>query len=640
MTKGTFIGVADLAGRTIDPRYEDQMRRSCAGAPPARNSSRRVAGALFAHGQGDAIFSTRDGRGLFVACARLDNRGEIAEALGLPGAELARFSDEELLLRMFERRSGDGVARCLGAFAFAHWDADERRLTLGRDCLGHHTLLFHRAGERIIFSNRLRALLAMPDVPREIDELGLADLLALNQHGVRNTAYRGIERTPARSLLTFDPAGARRRYYWTPDFNAPPPYRRDEDYVARARELFDRAVKDAAAGADDIAISASGGLDSSAIAATLARLGGSRRITCYTLLPRADADVPVGTVMYRDERSKVEALARMYPSLEVEFLTRDTLHPYDEDPARFFAHALLPRMGGMAPGGAGFMIDHMRRHPLVLYGIFGNLGLSWPGDFALLDLLRRGRWARFTRELPRFARHRRQSIADTLISNVVKPAMPPGLRRLVRRMRGQDPDNIAAWSALNPDFIARHDLPRRWREQGQSALFDIEARDLARWRTWALFDRVGADRDNLDWVEQLHGNEVRDPHADRRLLEFALAVPEHVYCRDGVPRSFARAVFADRLPREIVAEVRRGSNNLEWFRFLDMKKPMIAREIERIEASATARRLIDIPRLKRLLDEWPQDAKAAHRRRLEYNAVLARGVHVGNFVRWVEGSNE
>jgi hypothetical protein len=37
--------------------------------------------------------------------------------------------------------------------------------------------------------------------------------------------------------------------------------------------------------------------------------------------------------------------------------------------------------------------------------------------------------------------------------------------------------------------------------------------------------------------------------------------------------------------------------------------------------------------------EWPKDEQTAQERRLEYRLVLARGIHVGRFVRWVEGGN-
>ena len=82
---------------------------------------------------------------------------------------------------MHERFGDDGVARCLGAFAFARWDAEARRLTLVRDCLGNRPLFYHRGPRFVAFATTLRSLLALPGVPRAIDELGLAQFIAVNQ---------------------------------------------------------------------------------------------------------------------------------------------------------------------------------------------------------------------------------------------------------------------------------------------------------------------------------------------------------------------------------------------------------------------------------------------------------------------------
>jgi hypothetical protein len=45
-----------------------------------------------------------------------------------------------------------------------------------------------------------------------------------------------------------------------------------------------------------------------------------------------------------------------------------------------------------------------------------------------------------------------------------------------------------------------------------------------------------------------------------------------MYRRDGVPRSFGRRVLADRLPREIIGERRRGVIIPDWFRMLDVER--------------------------------------------------------------------
>jgi asparagine synthase (glutamine-hydrolysing) len=206
-------------------------------------------------------------------------------------------------------------------------------------------------------------------------------------------------------------------------------------------------------------------------------------------------------------------------------------------------------------------------------------------------------------------------------------------------MRGRDPDSVAHHSALNPTFIAEADLARHWRTQGFDPWFSAEDWNPKRWRARRLFDQNQYSRDIRGLAEEIFGFEVRDPHGDRRLLEFALTVPEPVYRRDGIPRSFARRVLADRLPPEILDERRRGANAPTWFRALDETRDEIAAAIDRLEGSPLASRLIDLPRLKRLMAQWPKDANEAEARKNEYRLVLARGVHAGRFVRWVEGGN-
>src|SRR5262249_54780899 len=121
--------------------------------------------------------------------------------------------------------------------------------------------------------------------------------------------------------------------------------------------------------------------------------------------------------------------------------------------------------------------------------------------------------------------------------------------------------------------------------------------------------------------------------------EFSLSVPETLYRRHGIARWFARKVFADRLPSEITGERRYGEQAPNWFESLNARKERIMRDLERIEASTLASRLIDVDRLKRLIAEWPPDASAAEARRTEYRYLFERAVHVGQFICWVEGSN-
>jgi len=634
-----FAGIVTFEGAAHDIRTEEQIGRALTTLRRGHVHTRHIANALFVQLSVPPPFIGDNATELFAADARLDNRAELAAALAISPAELARTGDGALIFRMYRRWGETGIARCLGAFAFALWDAQARRLILGRDCLGNRALFFHRGDGFVTFASGLGALLAMPRVPRELDELTLANFLVINLGEARRTFYRGIERVPSRTLVTIGSAELRHRHYWSPDIHATAPYRRDEEYIERARELFDQAVAAATADTPHVAI-ATGGLDSSAIAATVARQGRAESITCYTMVPPAGMRIDVGPGKYLDERDKIDALARMHPSLTVRYLP-ERPHPYEEDNSRLFARAHMPLLGPANLGSFYHVYDAVGEagHQSMLFGGLGNFGLTWWGSFSLLALLRTGQWATFARDLAALARQDGRGLPRALAGEVVMPGAPFWLRHCIYRLRGRDPDDVARYSALNPDFIAEHDLAQRWRKQRFDPWFGAGGWNAARRRAYMLFDHNQFARDFTAMSQEMRGFDIRDPHGDRRLLEFLLAVPEPLYRRNGVDRSFARAVLADRLPPEILQERRRGANGPAWFRRLDVQRAGIAAELERLEASPLARRLIDLPRLKNLVQRWPDDEHAAEKRLFEFRLALSRGIHVGRFIRWVEGGN-
>jgi len=643
-----FAGIVRFDGAPLAGDAENRIAQAISRLRPGRTQARRGPGALFAYradsaADGHAEQPIAGERGtLFAALARLDNRAELGAALHMPPAELARTSDARLLKRVVERWGEEGVARCLGAFAFARWDVESRSLMLGRDCTGiNHALFFYRGRDFMVFATTFAALLTLPFVPREIDEIALANFMAANFREARRSIYRGIERVASRTLAIFDSAGARHRHYWSPAIGAVPPFRREEDYIERARELFDQAVATATAGTRHIAIATSGGLDSSAVAATAARLGRAERITCYTLVPPVGAVSDSRPSRYQDETGKVRALGRMYPMLDMRFLAPEAPHPFEQDDTRYFAMSGYP---SNVPGNLGwfsYLHDAVAAagHQVLLTGYFGNFGLTWAGHFFLLALLRSGGWRTFARELPMVAAERDHGLARTFMSHILISNTPAAVRRLTHRLLGRDPHSVARYSPLNPAFVAECDLPQQWHENGFDPWFRKSGWHPARHRAFQLFDNNQPARDGEALFGEQYGFDPRAPYADRGLLEFALSVPEQLHRRDGVPRSFARAVFADRLPREILDERRRGAQGGAWFRRLDVRRQDIAAEVENLEASPLARRVLDLPRLKRLVDAWPADEREALTHMDDYKLVLTRGVHIGRFIRWVEGGN-
>ena len=203
-----------------------------------------------------------------TADARIDNRQELIQKFQVSQTT----TDSELILLAYETWGEECVNHLLGDFAFAIWDARARSFFCARDHFGVKPFFYAHAGERFIFSHDLNALRREPLVSDALNETAIADYHAfgLNQD-LSSTTFRDIQRLPAGHTLRFANNSITIRRYWTLTIPEPIRFRDPESYVERFIELLTRAVADRV-GKDQVAISMSGGLDSTSLAAIASEL--------------------------------------------------------------------------------------------------------------------------------------------------------------------------------------------------------------------------------------------------------------------------------------------------------------------------------------------------------------------------------
>ena len=536
---------------------------------------------------------------------------------------------------MYERWGDAGVARCLGAFAFALWDAGRRRLILGRDCLGNRspirtivaTASWHTPAQfelcwrcrafRTNSTNSFWRIFSRSIVP----SLGRRSSAASN----------GV---PSRTIADIDAVAVRGHQYWSPDLDAPPPFTREQDYVERARELFDQAVAAVIADTPHVAISASGGLNSSAIAATVAQLGRAESITCYSLVSPEGFELDVGRLGYLDEREG--RCARPHVSATEGPLLRAGTGAPTWRMKREFSHGrACPHP--VRPTSPLFPTSTMppRRQDIASFwsefaAIAGCLGT----DVFIVRLASQRPVDHVRARTSQPSRRRSSGAGENIAIRHRVVELQPGSDASAIGCRGRNPDDVAWYTALNPGFIAS-EIFFAVAATARIQILRGRMASGARYRAFRLFDYSQTGRDSGAMTEELFHGETRDPHTNRRLLEFLFSVPEPMYRRNERRRSFARAVLANHLPGKSLP----APASVPGISFCTISRPSATTspgEIERLEASPVASRMLDLPRLKRLLREWPADAQATEDRKREYRLALWRGVHVGRFIRWVK----
>lgn len=564
------------------------------------------------------------GRFALVADVRLDNREDLCASLGMDGKSAATLADSQILMRALERWEEAALERLVGDFAFAFYDAGKRQLLLARDPLGQRPLFWHRGTHFLAFASMPKGLHALPEIERRADVRAAARFAAgLPQHGSSGW-FEGIERVEPGHAVLMTRGESRRRRYWSPR-------RRDlklksfDEYVEAFRAELDQAVGCRLRGAGGVAAAhLSGGWDSSAVAATAARLIGREggRIVALTSVPRARAGVIGPANRFLDEGPLAAATAALHPNIDhvlVENPERSPIRDLDayadlfERPLyNLCNHVWLSEIRATAAAGGA---------RVLLSGEIGNWTISAAPNALLADYLREGRWRDWAGAAATTLRSGRGRLRGVAVSSL-GPWLPRSAWRMIQ--------NFSPESKSGPTTPVNQSWSELLRER--------EERDLDLSRPSNNFEHSADAIREMDWGELRKGIiggwgvDKRDPTADVRLIEFCLSLPLEMLLDRGARRPLARAALSDRLPPQVLNEKRRGYQGADWFTGLTADLPAVRDLVEAIAADPAAAAVVDVDLLRRLVRNWPDEGLEESRMRATYRIALLQGLSAGHFV--------
>lgn len=575
---------------------------------------------------------------VLVADARVDNREELARALGVDAERLRELSDADLMLRAFERWDTDAFDRIYGEFACAIWNSAQRRLVLAKDGVGMRPLYYHRGDRLFAFASMAKGLHALPETPYAPDEDKVAEFLALTPDWGAETMFKGVEKVEGGTFVVVRPDGALEAHrHWAPSrrtvrLSSP------DAYAEALREQLDQAVASCLRGARDVAAHLSAGYDSSSVAATAARLlapqGG--RVTAFTAVPREGYVDTAKRPRLIDEGPLAAATAAMHPNMEHVLIRTAGRSPLQGLDRNFFLYE-RPVLNICNQVWGDAINDAVRGRGLsvLLTGSMGNMTISYNGAELLPELISQGRLSRWLREASGL--HRRADVRwVSVMARTLGPWFPVWLWKLARRVNGASDLDMSSHSLIRPARVDALDL----RARAKARNLDLAYRpwkDGHVARMWAI--RRG-DRGALQkGVLAGWGIDMRDPTAARRLVEFCLSVPTGEFMRDGVPRAIARRALADRLPAAVLDAPLKGYQAADWHEGLTAARDEIAAEVERLAACAPASSALATERMRQLVRDWPQSGWDRHEVMEPYRLALLRGISAGHFLRRAAGSN-
>ena len=561
---GIFGVVALEREPSLPPIDCEAALRAIAHRGPDASHVHRTTGGVFGHTRLAVLDLTPlaeqpmvsvDGDVTIVFNGEIYNHHELRRELQQAGATFRSRSDTEVLLEGFRAWGPRIVERADGMFAIAVYDARRRELLLATDRAGKKPLYWTEQGGALWFASEIKALLAA-GVTSAPDPTRLPQLVAFGYVPAPATMHRGISMLPPAHRMSAMPEARRpAQRYWRAPFDSPRARISTNDAVVETRRLFEAAVARRLEADVPLGAFLSGGIDSTLVVATMARLATSR-VKTFSIGFSGDPRY--------DETEYAKLVAERFGTDHTVFTLEPTSFELVE---KLVWHHDGPFGDASAiPTSVVSMLT--RRHVTV--------ALSGDGGDELFCGYPRFLAAEAGEVVPRPVR----ALVARALAGRASDGRSPLHRamRLARNLSEALPDRIHRFTTFldkdrerlfRPELRDRLDLeaPSRYtrdvfaEHSGAPAMARVLAHNF---ETYLPFDLlIKADRSSM-----AHSLEVRSPFLDTGLIEFAAKLPAHMLRRLRTTKWILKRAFADTLPAPLVNRRKMGFGMPldTWFR--------------------------------------------------------------------------
>jgi asparagine synthase (glutamine-hydrolysing) len=482
-----------------------------------------------------------DGTIWVVFNGEIYNYRELRRQLKASGHVFRTDSDTETIVHLYEDLGPRCVDRLRGMFAFALWDQRQQRVLLARDRLGIKPLYYAEREGELIFASELKPILHLPDVGCSVNWEAVSHLFTSLATPRAQSIVQGIKKLePARLATAARGRTLRVESYWDVDFE-PNEHATEDELVERLRELLIEAVSTHQISDVPIGAFLSGGIDSSAVVATMTRLTDSRVKTFSVGFTESDYD----------ELTYARQVAEAFGTEHHEIVLRPDVVQIVEDLAWY-----LDEPFGDTSAIPTYMVSKLAaEHVKVVLTGDGGDELFAGYDKYLVE----GRERSFDR-VP-------ASIRRT--AGALGQAMPDWMRgrRFLRHLALDGSERYLDASTL----FRRDEMRKVFRDEAfeQIAGYDPRAASLSYLRDgrdWVsalqycdLHTYLPLDiLTKVDRMTMAHSIEARPPLLDHKLVEFAATIPARFRLRDGTTKYLLKRAMRGILPDTIIDRGKRG----------------------------------------------------------------------------------
>ncbi len=255
-----------------------------------------------------------DGSLVIVFNGEIFNYLELFEELKGFGLYPQTKSDTEAILLAYQAWGLEFPKKLNGMFAIALWDTKKRRLVMVRDRMGVKPLYYAENDDGVTFASELKALRGIDGIDTSLDPEAFDDFMTVGYVVNPRCIVRGVKKMEPGTMMVLEEGKAPRSHaYWKLQF-VPDGSKSGSEWEEEIRALFDDSVKLRLRSDVPLGVLLSGGVDSSAIAATVARdAGGSAGVDSFC----TGVDVPGAINEFEWAREMAERIGTRHHELRL-----------------------------------------------------------------------------------------------------------------------------------------------------------------------------------------------------------------------------------------------------------------------------------------------------------------------------------
>lgn len=556
---------------------------------------------------------------LFVAEARLDNREELANALGIHLSPT--LPDGAIILKAYLKWGKKTPEKLLGDWSFACFDEATQELFIARDQHGYTTIFYHYEANIFSFASSKKSILALPHVKRMANQEQIIRGLALwfydNDTIHNETIHKGIFFLPPAHTLTLKDGKIQLNRYWFPETIATIHRQNTQDYAEELRAILQEATRARLRSYHPVASMLSGGLDSSSVSFLAAELLQRQHQTLTTM-----SHVP----LFKEELTRLQDPAFVLD--ETPFILATVAASGNIEPLLLASKHISPTDGIMkvldcqddtihGASNAYWISDifetaQREGFGSLLSGDMGNGGISYSGLNYLLP---------FTH--PSFLRNPKQLVK----TKVLKPLLLKYYPQLMETKENSITEYVKQHSYLHKNVLAEWQILAHLRKQNKG-LFTYHHSSKS-----GMLDilDIGNNPRCMYGANSKHfyGVELRDPTGDVRVLEYCLSLPNDVFFdQQGNPKQLLKNTMKNRLPDKVLFEKKKGVQSSDINYRIGAERETINELLHRICQNHLFQEIIDT---ERLLADW-QRMYSNPNNNLFSNPFLLKIMMVGLFL--------